>query len=176
MKRFYSIIWEALEVVCVAFLPLFISYQFLARPFLVQGASMEPNFQNGNYLVVDIVSYRFENPARGDVTVFHYPGNRSLYYIKRIVGLPGDKIDLSEGNIFVNGVKIDEKYLPGDTVTDTFTKSEFILGADQYFVMGDNRSASFDSRSWGPLLRSDIVGVVKFRVWPPFDVFTNKDK
>lgn len=176
MKRFYSIIWEALEVVCIAFLPLFISYQFLARPFLVQGASMEPNFQNGNYLVVDIVSYRFENPSRGDVIVFHYPGNRALFYIKRIVGLPGDKIDLSEGNIFVNGVKLDEKYLPGTTVTDAFTKSEFVLEPDKYFVMGDNRSASFDSRSWGPLERGDIVGVVKFRVWPPFEIFTNKDK
>jgi signal peptidase I len=176
MKRFYSIIWEALEVVCVAFLPLFISYQFLARPFLVQGASMEPNFHDGNYLVVDIVSYRFENPSHGDVIVFRYPGNRDLFYIKRIIGLPGDKIDISEGVIYVNGDKVNEKYLPGTTVTDAFTKSEFILGVDQYFVMGDNRSASFDSRSWGPLEKEDIIGVVKFRVWPPFEVFTDKDK
>jgi len=176
MKRFYSIVWEALEVVCVAFLPLFISYQFLARPFLVQGASMEPNFQDGNYLVVDIVSYRFEDPSRGDVVVFHYPGNRDLFYIKRIIGVPGDNIDISEGGIFINGNEIDERYLEGDVLTDAFTKSEFILGSDQYFVMGDNRPASFDSRSWGPLEREDIVGVVKFRVWPPFEVFTGEDK
>ncbi|MDD5098968.1 MAG: signal peptidase I [Candidatus Colwellbacteria bacterium] len=176
MKKIYLIFWEAVEVICVAFLPLFISYQFLARPFLVQGASMEPNFWDGNYLVVDIISYRFENPSRGDVVVFHYPGNRSLFYIKRIIGAPGDTIAIQDGDIFVNGEELDEEYLPGSAITEPFSKSDFVLGTDQYFVMGDNRSASFDSRSWGPLEKSDIVGVVKFRVWPPFEVFAGEDK
>ncbi len=137
---------------------------------------MEPNFQNGNYLVVDIVSYRFESPSRGDVIVFHYPGNRALFYIKRIIGLPGDTINLSDGEISVNGEKLDEKYIPQGIETDAFSKSEFILSGDQYFVMGDNRVASFDSRSWGPLDKKDIVGVVKFRVWPPFEIFTGSNK
>jgi signal peptidase I len=93
-------------VILVAFIPIFVSYQFLARPFLVQGASMEPNFHNGNYLVVDIISYKFGSPERGDVVVFHYPGNRSLYYIKRVIGLPGDRVTLLEGKILINGEAI----------------------------------------------------------------------
>ena len=176
MKKIKLIIWEALEVVLIAFLPLFISYQFLARPFLVQGASMEPNFDNGNYLIVDIISYKLGSPERGDVIVFHYPGNRALYYIKRIIGVPGDKVTLKDGGILINDKKIEEKYLPEYTVTDPYDRSEFILGTDEFFVMGDNRSASFDSRSWGTLERKDIVGVVKFRVWPPFTVYNNSSE
>ena len=175
MRKLWGSIWEIGEVVLISFITVFIIRQFIVQPFLVSGASMEPNFQNGNYLVVDIVSYHFENPSRGDVIVLHYPGNRALFYIKRIVGLPGDKIDITGGHMFINGTELDEKYLPGTTVTDAFTKPEFILGSDQYFVMGDNRAASFDSRSWGPLEKNDIVGVVRFRVWPPFEVFTGKN-
>lgn len=171
MKKIYLALWEALEVICVAFLPLFVSYQFLARPFLVQGASMEPSFQSGNYLVVDIISYKFGKPDRGNVVVFHYPGNRSVYYIKRIIGIPGDRITLLDGSILVNGEELEEDYLPSYVKTAAFDKTDFILGGEQYFVMGDNRSASFDSRSWGPLGKDDIVGVVKFRVWPPFKLY-----
>ncbi len=162
-------------MILVAFIPIFVSYQFLARPFLVQGASMEPNFHNGNYLVVDIISYKFGSPERGDVVVFHYPGNRSLYYIKRVIGLPGDRVTLLEGKILINGEAIKEEYLPSYIETDAFTSSDFQLEDGQYFVLGDNRSASFDSRSWGPLEKSDIVGVVKLRVWPPFELYGSAD-
>jgi signal peptidase I len=171
MRKLYLLVWEALEVIFIAFLPLFISYQFLARPFLVQGASMEPNFHNGNYLVVDIVSYKFGEPKRGDVVVFHYPGNRSLFYIKRVIGLPGDRVTLLDGEILINGEILDEDYLPSYIDTDAFMGDDFILSDGNYFVMGDNRSASFDSRSWGPLEKNDIVGVVKLRVWPPFEFY-----
>jgi signal peptidase I len=171
MKKIYLAVWEALEVILVAFLPLFISYQFLARPFLVQGASMEPNFQTGNYLVVDIISYKFGEPERGDVVVFRYPGNRSLYYIKRIIGLPGDRVTLIDGNIFINGEIFIEDYIPSYVETDAFDEADFLLGEGEYFVMGDNRASSFDSRSWGPLGKNDIVGVVKMRVWPPFEIY-----
>jgi len=171
MRKIYLLIWESLEVILVAFIPLFVSYQFLARPFLVQGASMEPNFQNGNYLVVDIISYKFGSPERGDVVVFHYPGNRALYYIKRVVGLPGDRVTFLDGKILINGEAIKEEYLPSYVETDAFTSADFELEEGQYFVLGDNRSASFDSRSWGPLEKSDIVGVVKLRIWPPFELY-----
>ena len=174
-KKIRSIFLEVIEVIGVAFLPLFISYQFLARPFLVLGASMEPNFHNGNYLIVDVVSYRFGEPQRGDVIIFRYPGNLSTFYIKRIIGIPGDTVSFSGKKIFVNGSPIEEEYLPPSIVTESPTKAEFILGPDEYFVMGDNRAASFDSRSWGPLPKKDIIGVVKFRVWPPFEIYRNPE-
>lgn len=173
MKRFYAILWEVIEVVAVAFLPLFIVNQFLARPFIVQGASMEPNFHNGNYLVVDVISYKLGEPHRGDVIVFHYPGNRALYYIKRVIGLPGDHISFEGGKIFVNNEELKEVYLPS-TLETISQKPDFYLTNGQYFVMGDNRGASFDSRSWGPLAKSDIVGAVKLRVWPPVEFYGNK--
>ncbi|MFA5053473.1 MAG: signal peptidase I [Parcubacteria group bacterium] len=176
MKKIYLLVWESLEVIFITFIPLFICYQFLARPFLVQGASMEPNFQNGNYLIVDIVSYKFSAPERGDVVVFHYPGNRALYYIKRIIGLPGDRVTFLDGKILINGEALDEEYLPTTIETDALTRTDFQLTDSQFFVMGDNREASFDSRSWGPLEKSDIVGVVKLRVWPPFKLYENADK
>lgn len=174
-KKFRSILLEVIEVVGVAFLPLFISYQFLARPFLVWGASMEPNFKNGNYLIVDVVSYRFGEPQRGDVIIFRYPGNLSTFYIKRIIGLPGDAVSFAGRKIFVNGSSLEEDYLPDETVTESPVKTEFVLGPEEYFVMGDNRAASFDSRSWGPLPKEDIVGVVKFRVWPSFEIYRNPE-
>jgi signal peptidase I len=173
MKKFYLLFWESLEVLLVAFIPLFMTYQFLARPFMVLGASMEPTFQNGNYLVVDIISYKFGTPERGDVVVFHYPGNRSLYYIKRIVGLPSDRVTILDGKILINGEAVKEEYLPPFVNTDAFSNTDFKLTDTQYFVLGDNRSASFDSRSWGPLEESDIVGVVKMRIWPPFKLYEN---
>jgi signal peptidase I len=175
MKKLYLLFWESLEVLLVAFIPLFMTYQFLARPFLVLGSSMEPNFQDGNYLVVDIVSYKFGSPERGDVVVFHYPGNRSLYYIKRIIGLPGDRVTLLDGEILINGEAIKEEYLPPYIDTDAFSHTDFELKDSQYFVLGDNRSASFDSRSWGPLEKDDIVGVVKLRIWPPFELYEEGD-
>lgn len=172
-KRIRSIVLEIIEVVGVAFLPLFISYQFLARPFLVLGASMEPNFHNGNYLIVDVISYRFGEPQRGDVIIFRYPGDLTTFYIKRIIGLPGDTVSFSGNRIIVNGESLEEGYLPPDIATETPTKTEFYLGSDEYFVMGDNRVASYDSRNWGPLPKKDIIGVVKFRVWPPFEIYRN---
>lgn len=173
MKRFYATLWAAFEVIAIAFLPLFVVHQFLARPFIVQGASMEPNFQDGNYLVVDVASYKLGDVHRGDVVVFHYPGNRALYYIKRVVGLPGDSVSFDGGKIFINNKELEEAYLPSNLET-TSPKREFDLGKDQYFVMGDNRNASFDSRSWGPVSKSDIVGAVKLRVWPPLEFYGAK--
>ena len=166
MKKIPHLIWELLEVILIAFLPLFVISQFLARPFIVQGASMEPNFQNGNYLIIDMVSYRFNNPDRGDVVVFRYPGNRSSYYIKRIIGLPGDHVSLRNGDVFVNGEITSDEYFSLGVDTFPASQTDFSLTENQFFVMGDNRAMSFDSRNWGPLERSDIIGFVRIRVWP----------
>ena len=170
MKKIPSLIWELFEVVLIAFLPLFIISQFIARPFIVQGASMEPNFQDGNYLIIDMVSYKFNDPERGDAVVFRYPGNRSLFYIKRVIGLPGDHVALRNGDVFVNNKIIEEKYSSLDIDSLAFNQTNFFLTKNQFFVMGDNRMMSFDSRSWGPLERSDIIGSVRLRLWPLSDL------
>ncbi len=189
MRKKYLLIWELFEVICIAFIPMLIVYQFLARPFIVQGASMEPNFHKSNYLVVDIISYKIGSPERGDVIVFRYPSNRSpnnnlahhitriispypedrpVYHIKRIVGLPGERITFLDGEVFINGEVIQEDYIPPYVQTDPLNQPDFLLSESQYFVMGDNRAASFDSRSWGPLEKRDIVGAVRLRIQLPY--------
>ncbi len=166
MKQYFLAIKEVLEVFLVALFSILFVYKFLAQPFLVQGESMEPTFQSGDYLLVDEISYRVKEPERGDLIVFRYPGNPSLFYIKRIVGLSGDEIEIVGGKIFVNGQPFDESYLPAGTQTKPFGNDKFVLGEKQFFVLGDNRSYSSDSRRWGPIEKSDIVGEVRLRFWP----------
>ena len=127
---------------------------------------MEPNFDDGDFLLVDEISYRFRNPGRGDVIVFRAPIEEKQYYIKRVVGLPGEKVVVKDGEVLINGAKLDEQYLAEGTVTRTLQQDEFTLGANQFFVLGDNRMVSFDSRNWGPLSREKIVGLVQLRLWP----------
>jgi len=170
MKHFLYSIWEIAEVVLIALIAVFIVRSFLIQPFLVNGASMEPNFSSGDYLIIDEISYRLRAPERGEVVVFHYPNDESTYFIKRIIGLPGERIMLKDGKIRIfnnqqpQGFLIEENYLP--SYVSTYGDKDVILKDDEYFVLGDNRSASFDSRSWGALKKSEIVGVVRLRLWP----------
>ncbi|HOF50154.1 MAG TPA: signal peptidase I [Candidatus Colwellbacteria bacterium] len=164
MKQLLAV-WEFLEVAAIAII-IACAFKFLAQPFLVQGASMEPNFDDGDFLLVDEISYRFKEPERGDVIVFHAPTEEKQYYIKRIIGLPGETIVVEDGEVFINGVELEEEYLPQGMSTRTLQQNEFTLGANQFFVLGDNRIMSFDSRNWGPLDREEIVGVVQLRLWP----------
>jgi signal peptidase I len=165
MKQFLLPFWEVFEILAVALISIFVIYSFIAQPFQVQGASMEPNFSSREYLIVDEVSYHFRAPARGEVVVFHNPRNEGEFYIKRVVGLPGDTVSIHDGKVFVNNSPLSESYLPaGSRVPGEAT---FRMGKDEYFVMGDNRLQSFDSRSWGPVKRSELVGVVRMRLWPP---------
>ena len=170
MKSFLYLIWEIAEVVIIALVAVFIIRNFLVQPFLVNGASMEPNFHNGDYLIIDEISYRLREPQRGEVVVFHYPNNESTYFIKRVIGLPGERLLIKDGKIRVfnedspDGFLADEKYLP--SYTQTVGEKEVVLKNTEYFVMGDNRGFSFDSRSWGPLQKAEIVGVVRLRLWP----------
>lgn len=143
---------------------------FIAQPFIVNGASMRPAFKTGNYLIVDQISYRFENPARGDVVVFKYPKNPSIFFIKRIVGLPGETVKIRDGNIIIvndkhpNGVKLDSpSYINPENNGRNLTQK---LEGNEYFVMGDNRAASLDSRKWGPLAEKFIVGKAFLRLFP----------
>ncbi|MEK7162795.1 MAG: signal peptidase I [Patescibacteria group bacterium] len=170
MKSFLYSFWEIFEVVVVAVIAVVIIRTFLIQPFLVSGASMEPNFSSGDYLLIDEISFRFRNPERGEVLVFHYPGDESVYYIKRIIGLPGERLIIKNGEVVVfnkeypAGFSVKENYLP--QTTKTSGDKEVVLKAGEYFMMGDNRNYSYDSRSWGSLKKTEIVGLVRLRLWP----------
>jgi len=165
MKQFLLPFWEVLETLAIALASIFIIYTFMAQPFIVQGASMEPNFSDGDYILIDEITYRFREPERGEVIVFRNPRNESEFYIKRVVGLPGEEIVINGEEVKVDGTLLSEDYLPihGSVVGEKV----FDLGEDEYFVMGDNRDQSFDSRSWGPLKEDEIIGTVRLRFWPP---------
>ncbi len=141
---------------------------FVVSPFVVDGESMHPTFENLNYLIVDEVVYYFEAPKRGDVIVFRYPGDPSIFYIKRIIGLPGETVSIQNGVVGIQqsdgtSFTLTEPYVVNEDAT--YSKS-VTLGADQYFVMGDNRPNSSDSRVWGPLPRQNIIGRVDLRLLP----------
>jgi len=169
MKKFLSSIWEIAKIAITALLIVVPIRYFLFQPFFVSGQSMEPNFETGDYLLVDELSYRLRQPQRGEVVVFKYPENLSQRYIKRIIGLPGETVEVKAGEVFIyrqgKTQELDESsYLAGKTRTPGAVK--VTLAADEYFVLGDNRAVSYDSRRWGALPRKDIVGRVFLRAWP----------
>jgi signal peptidase I len=137
--------------------------------FIVQGPSMQPTFYTGQFLIVSRVNYLLGNPQRGDIVVFHYPGNPDEDYIKRVIGLPGDLVEIREQHVYVNGVQLNEPYINEDCTQDMCSSNTWELGPDEYFVMGDNRNHSSDSRRFGPVNRRYIVGEVLIRYWPPSD-------
>lgn len=148
---------------------------FVAQPFIVSGASMQETFHNGEYLIVDQVSYHLHSPERGDVVIFRYPRDPSKYFIKRIIGVPGDTLTIEDSTVTIlneahpEGFILNEPYIksmrPGVTITEE-------LGDREYFVMGDNRDESSDSRVWGVLQEERIIGKAFLRLFPPqeFDV------
>jgi signal peptidase I len=141
---------------------------FVAKPFIVSGASMKPTFDSGQYLIVDELSYRIGNPERGEVIIFRYPKDPSQYFIKRVIGLPGETVKIENGAVSVVTTKgqtlnLSEPYVTNRGNGADMTRS---LGANEYFVMGDNRPESSDSRIWGNLPRSNIVGRALVRLLP----------
>jgi signal peptidase I len=170
MKLFLLAFWEVAEVIIIAVITVFAIRTFLMQPFLVSGASMEPNFDTGNYLLIDELTYRLRAPERGEVVVFRYPNDPSVFYIKRIIALPGERIVLNNGDIKIfnaahpEGFRPDESYL--NSSLKTTGNMDITLDSDHYFVMGDNRPFSFDSRSWGPLPKANIIGIVRLRLFP----------
>ena len=166
-----SFLWELARIIIIAFVLMIAFRVFIAEPFVVSGSSMVPNFHNKEYLVVDKISYRFNEPARGDVIVFKYPKDTSQYFIKRIIGLPGEKVQIDDGKVKIfnsehpDGSVITEPYLSSND--STFGKDDIVtLGSGEYFVLGDNRLASSDSRVWGILPENNIVGHAWFRAFP----------
>ncbi|MSR70529.1 signal peptidase I [Candidatus Kaiserbacteria bacterium] len=159
---------ELLKFVLIAAAIVFPVRLFIAQPFIVSGASMEPTFHNGQYLIVDELSYRLSPPARGDVIIFRPPRNPSEFYIKRIIGLPGETVSINGSGISVthadgSQVVLDESYVVNHGNGST---KDYVLAAEQYFVLGDNRPESSDSRVWGPLPRQNIVGRAFLRLLP----------
>lgn len=141
---------------------------FVAKPFLVSGQSMDPNFANGQYLIVDELTYHFDAPHRGDVIIFKYPKDPSQYFIKRIIGLPTETVHIVSGEIQVTSSEgktttLNEPYIVNHGNGSDLTR---VLGPDEYFVMGDNRPESSDSRSWGNLPQANIVGRAIVRLLP----------
>jgi len=165
----YDVFKTVATVLGVAFMIRF----FLIQPFYVSGPSMNPTFENNQYIIVDQVSYRFRAPRRGDVVVFKWPQNVAISFIKRIIGTPGETVEVKNGRVYIynqqnpNGTLLAEKYLNGIT---TPTDTRRTLGKNEYFVMGDNRHNSSDSRIWGPVARHLIIGKVWVVVYP-FDDF-----
>lgn len=145
---------------------------FVAQPFLVEGESMYPTFESGDYVIVDELTYHFKDPKRGDVIVFRYPGNPSVFYIKRIIGLPGDTVHIDRGNVSI--VKADGTTLqlsePYKVIEDATYNKDMLVEPDTYFVMGDNRPKSSDSRVWGLLPENDIMGRAFVRLLPANEI------
>lgn len=152
------------EIVETLLLTLFIFWivNTATGRYRVQGHSMMPTLKEGEYLIINKLSYYLEEPERGDIIVLHYPRDPSREYIKRIIGLPGDRIEVGNGQVKVNGVTLNEPYLNGPPV---YTPESWVVPEDNFFVMGDNRNNSSDSRSWAFLPRSDIVGKASVIYW-----------
>lgn len=168
MNKVLVAIWETVQVAVIALIVVVGVRQFLIQPFFVEGSSMTPNFRDGDYLIIDELSYRFRQPERGEVVVFKFPKMPGTYFIKRIIGLPGEVVMLKDSQITIinddhpEGIDLEESYIEMETPGD----SETVLGEGEYFVMGDNRSMSYDSRNWGVLSEDDIIGLARFRLWP----------
>lgn len=166
-----SFIWETAKIVIIALAIIIPIRYFLFQPFFVRGASMEPNFEDGQYLIINEIGYHFHEPARGDVIVFRYPNDPSQFYIKRVIGLPKETVKIENGKVIVfnennlAGFVLDEPYLSDENKFTSGNVDEK-LDENEYFVLGDNRSASSDSRRWGLLPRHYIIGKAWLRAWP----------
>ncbi len=194
---FAQIFWEAIKVILISIIIIVPVRVFLVQPFFVKGASMEPNFKDKEYLIINEFGYKqtkvglnlngkqytffsvepFRSLERGDVVVFRFPMDPKEYFIKRVIGLPGEKIEIKDSKIIIyneenpKGFLLEENYLPfgEQTLKDQVVQ----LKSDEYFVLGDNRNHSYDSRDWGPLNRNYVIGRAILRAWPVsrFDLF-----
>jgi signal peptidase I len=156
---------EIIQTVLVAAL-LFLAVNFVTARIRVEGSSMEPSLHDGEFVVVNRLAYRWQMPIRGDIIVFRFPLDPSRRFIKRIIGLPGDDIEIRARTVYVNGVALDEPYIAAEP---RYT-GEWHIDPDQLFVLGDNRNNSSDSENWGPLPVEDVIGKAVLVYWPPGDL------
>ena len=163
---------DIIKIIIISLLIIVPIRYFLVQPFFVRGASMEPSYHNGDYLLIDEISYRFSDPNRGDVIIFKFPGDPSIFYIKRIIGLPGETVIILNGQIIIKNEESPEGFILKEKyIEELFSGDmEIILDYNDYFVLGDNRNASHDSRRWGSLNVSLIIGKVFLRALPLGDI------
>ncbi len=159
IRAFLQEIIESLFLALIIYLVI----NAITGRFYVRGSSMEPSLHNGQYLIVSKISYLFKEPQRGDIVVFLSPHATGDDYIKRIIGLPGEQVEVRDGAVWINGYRLDEPYLS----TGVPYTGSWVLGPDEYFVLGDNRANSSDSHAWGPLPRKNIIGKAWLCYWPP---------
>lgn len=169
MRRLGTI-FEVLRVVAIVFLVAVSIRYFVFQPFQVEGSSMEPGFHSGEFLLIEKLSYRFRGPQRGEVIVFKYPKRPTVDYIKRIIGLPGETVRIQDGTVLISGEPLSEPYLDANEQTVVSNNPqvpyEITLDRREYFVMGDNRTRSSDSREWGPLAEQFIIGRSSLILYP----------
>lgn len=162
-------IWETVRFALIAIIIVIPIRIFIAQPFIVSGSSMYPTFHDKDYLIVDQISYRLDEIKRNDVIIFRYPENPSKFFIKRVIGLPNEKINIQNGTITIandsnpDGFNLEEPYIKNQTENQSVYRE---LGEDEYFVMGDNRNASSDSRYWGPVNKNLVIGRAFLRLLP----------
>ncbi|KKW42271.1 MAG: Signal peptidase I [Candidatus Magasanikbacteria bacterium GW2011_GWA2_56_11] len=167
LSKLASFFLELIKIALLAGITIGLVRYFLFKPFYVKGQSMEPNFQERDYLIIDEITYRFRSPVRGDIIVFRSPVNND-HYLKRVIAVPGERVKVEGDKVIIynkehpQGVVVEEAYISEPTPGSV----SYVLDDDQYFVLGDNRDASFDSRRFGPIDENDMVGRVWFRGWP----------
>lgn len=174
LRKIYAFLVDTIQSILVAAAIFLVIYMFLFRPFQVNGDSMFPNFINSQYVLTNLITLRFHLPVRGDVIVFKAPPEPDKDFIKRVIGLPGDTVMLQNGDVYLNGQKLDQSsFLKSDVRTygGSFLKDgdTITVPTSEYFVMGDNRPYSSDSREWGFVPLANIIGESMFVYWPITD-------
>ncbi len=166
---------ELLRNIALVTAIVWVARTLIFQPFVVEGTSMAPNLATNDYLIVDKLTYLFSTPTRGQIVVFKYPNNPAISFVKRIIGLPGDTVKIADNSVTIinkthpEGIRLNENYLTNGMKTTLQTgaaNGEFVVPADKYFVMGDNREASSDSRMWGFLPKEDLTGRAVLRLFP----------
>lgn len=164
---FFLGLFDLVKTIVLIVVLTYVIRLFLIQPFIVDGQSMEPSFHNNDYLITEKVSFKIRSPERGEIVIIHPPDNPEINYIKRIVGLPGDTIQVKDGFVYANHKRLDESYLPSGDITATNKENYSIILKDkEYFVMGDNRNHSRDSREIGPIPYQNIVSRIWLRLLP----------
>lgn len=170
IKNIFSALIDFLQGIVVILAIMVMIYLFIMSPQEINGASMEPTFHNKEFILTNKIEYKLHDPQRGDVVIFKSPRNKDIDYIKRIIGVPGDRVGLKGGSYYLNGEKLFEPYLATNTYISGGNylreDGEIVVPKGRYFVSGDNRGHSSDSREFGPIPKEDFIGKAFLRYWP----------